>query len=152
MGNLNIPHGALIIFPLQSQPALTIASDLTSSHLISGMTEHHFKAFLFTDRSEDWVTYEITDEMKASKAVTIMGEKEQEVKKNPQGKKTNKTVLQLVKVVGKGKVENVRLYGSTGEKYLGHTCWVRYNNDPKTKDKMKSIEEIDEYAIELFSK
>jgi hypothetical protein len=153
MGNSNLTHGAVIRFPLESAPFLTALSRSIPAHLISAKTGHHVKAFLFTDKSEGWVTYEVTCGMQGgSPGVTILSEKQQTVAFNPQGGAAGTVVtLQLVKVVGRGKVQKVRLYGDSGAQNLGHTSWVRYNNDPDTAGKMRSIKEIDKHAKAVFS-
>jgi hypothetical protein len=151
MGNSNLTHGAVIRFPLESAPYLTALSGSIPAHLISAKTGHHVKAFLFTDKSEGWVTYEVTCDMEDDPPeVTILSAKQQRVAFNPQGGASGTVVLQLVKVVGRGKVQNVRLYGDSGAQNLGHTSWVRYNNDPGTAGQMRSIEEIDKHAKALF--
>ena len=57
-----------------------------------------------------------------------------------------------MKVVGKGRVEDVKLYGSSGGRNLGSTKFVRTTNDPQFGDRMRSIESVEKYAKEAFQK
>ena len=80
--------------------------------------------------------------MTASNQVTILATKEEHIKGTWQ-------TLQLVKVVGRGPVEDVKLCGSEGAKQFGRTKFVRnYNSD--VDHKMRSIKEIEAHARKLF--
>ncbi len=153
MGNSNSSHGGVIRFPLESAPLLTALSKYIPAHLISVKSGHHVKACLPTGQKGGWVTYEVTCGMQNSPGVTILSEKTQKVALNPQGGASGGTVvLQLVKVVGTGSVQDIRLCGATGAKNLGHTWWVRYDNDPETAGKMRSIGEVEKHAKAVFAK
>ncbi len=104
MGN-NGMNGQIVRFELTSSPILTKFSEIFRIYHLSQKTGHHVKAWLPIDNQGRWVTYEITCDMKNSDVVTILATKEQKVTKDPQGGAGEITVLlQLVKVVGRGKV------------------------------------------------
>ncbi len=141
MGNSG-SYGQLIRFELQECPNLRRFSELIRADILSTKTGNHAKAWLPTDQEEGWVTYEVTTGMTASNQVTILATKEENIKGAWQ-------TLQLVKVVGRGKVEHVKLCGSEGAKQFGRTTFVR-NSNSAVDHKMRSIQEIEAHAREIF--
>ena len=80
--------------------------------------------------------------MTESDQVTILATKKERIKGNWQ-------TLQLVKVVGRGPVEAVKLYGSKGAEQFGRTKFVR-NSNSAVGGKMRSINEIEAKARQIF--
>ena len=137
-------HGQLIRFELQECPNLRKFTEFIRADILSTKTGNHAKAWLPTDRQGGWVTYEVTTDMTASNQITILATKEEHIKGTWQ-------TLQLVKVVGRGPVEDVKLCGSEGAKQFGRTKFVRnYNSD--VGHKTRSIKEIEAHAREIFGR
>ena len=80
--------------------------------------------------------------MTASDQVTILATRREHIKGNWQ-------TLQLVKVVGRGPVEDVKLCGSVGAKQFGRTKFVR-NRNSDVGGRMRSILEIEAHARQIF--
>ena len=111
MGN-HASYGNIVRFELESATWFTDLIGWIPIHWLSRKSAHHVKAWLPTDKEGGWVTYEITSGMQNSECVTVLASMLQTVAKNPQGGDGGPTELQLVRVVGNGRVEDVRLYGS----------------------------------------